>query len=131
MQNLINLYKTPSDLYQKVLNRIENEKNIAIIKKRLIVSSVVFSIAITCFVFSILFFLTAASQSGFSQMFSLIFSDFNIIPTYFTNFILSLLESLPTFNIILSLLMVLFVSSVSRFLTKDIKNFVIYSHVKY
>jgi len=125
------LYKPSEELYNKILNRISNEKSIVAMRKRLIFTSFVFAFSVSCFVLSGLFFLSAVSKSGFFQMFSLIFSDFKVISSYSTSFILSLLESLPIFNIILSLVMVLFVSFVAKFLTKDIKNLVFYTHIKY
>lgn len=131
MQNFINTQQVPSDLYQKILNKIENEKSIIKIRRRVIVSSFVFVLSISCFVLSVVFFLSAAYHSGFSQIFSLVFSDFAIISSYSTNFILSLLESLPILNIVMFLFMTLVVSFVANFLTKDIKNLIFYSHIKY
>lgn len=125
------LYKPSEELYNKILNRISNEKSIVAMRKRLIFTSFVFAISISCFVLSVIFFLSAASQSGFSQIFSLIFSDFQIISSYSSSFVLSLLESLPILNIVLFLCMTLFVSFVAKFLTKDIKNLVFYTHAKY
>ena len=125
------LYKPSNDLYNNILNRINNEKNIVIIRRKLIFTSIIFVVSISCFVSSVLFFLSAASQSGFSQIFSLMFSDFKIISNYYSSFVVSLLESLPIFNIILFLCMTLFLSFVTKYLIKEIKDFSFCKHVKY
>ena len=135
MNNYKNLFnsstnKPSSDLYDKVLNRIAQEKNILIIKKRLIISSITFSISFVCFISSIFAFISAASASGFSEFFALIFSDFGTILSYWQNFALSLLETAPIINFILFLVVSIFTIFLSRFLTKDIKNFINYSHIK-
>ncbi|MFA5080539.1 MAG: hypothetical protein WC472_02845 [Candidatus Paceibacterota bacterium] len=110
-----------SKLFEKIMLRISREEKLVIVKKRIAVFSVFLAISLGGFVYSFITVQNAFVSSGFTQFFSLIFSDFNIVIAYWQNFLFTLLESLPVFAMIISLVMFSIVLGFLTFLMKDMK----------
>ncbi|MDD5639231.1 MAG: hypothetical protein PHR47_00250 [Candidatus Pacebacteria bacterium] len=108
-------------LFEKIMLRISREEKLSIVKKRIAVFSVFLIISLGGFVYSFIAVQNALVSSGFTQFFSLIFSDFNIVIAYWQNFLFTLLESLPVFAMVVFLIMFSIVLSFLTFLMKDMK----------
>lgn len=103
------------------MNRIHREQRILVIKRRIAVFSIVLIGSIIAFfpVFNML--KSAFVESGFMQFLSLLFSDFEVVLSYWQSFALSLLESLPVLSLMAFLAVVLGFLESAKYLTKDIK----------
>lgn len=111
----------PAGLSQRIIGQIAKEQAKVIAKRR-------FGIFFVCFVVSLValiptFGMVRASlvESGFTQFASLIFSDFGVLLSYWQNFAMTLLESLPVTDIcIFSVTLLVFLESL-KFLAQDVK----------
>jgi hypothetical protein len=116
----------PADLLDKILFRIGQEQQIAHsvrLKARLIFSSAV-TLLMLAFLLPVWnWFYGEITQTGFTQFFSLIFSDMDTIINYWQDFALSLLESLPFYSLagILTVIFILLFSG--RYMVHDIRTF--------
>lgn len=103
-----------------ILEKIHKEERIFVIKH-----VVLFLIIFVCSIIGIVpaFNMLASdiSSSGFNHFFSLIFSDFSSVTTYWQSFGMILLETLPAVSLALFLAVVLTFLESAKFLTKDIK----------
>jgi hypothetical protein len=89
----------PQGLYEKVILRIEAEKQRQIARKQLGVVLMVFlSLSVAAIPVWNAFW-ASIGQSGFGQYLSLIFSDSRVVISHWQDFGLSLLESLPVVNV--------------------------------
>jgi len=96
------MYQQPSaDLYDRIIKRINYEQKLAFIKRKLFWHSFGLLASLAFFIPLGQKLLYELNQSGFIQSLSLIFSDFQIVMTNFSDFSLSLLESLPAFSLTL------------------------------
>jgi len=93
----------PTGLFDKVMSRIERERKILAVKKRLAYFSILFmaTSAITLPLWVNLF--TELTQSGFIQYLLLPFYDLRAVAASWQDFSLSLLETLPTIILTCSL----------------------------
>lgn len=110
----------PAGLFEKIMRRISNEQHISTFKWRIALFStgVVGSIAAFIPVFQMA--KSAFAESGFTQFFSLFFSDLELVVSHWQNFILALLESLPVMSTVALLATVFIFISSLKFLTRDI-----------
>lgn len=110
-------------LFEKIMLRIWAERNKIAIKRKIVIFSVILAVS-----FAGLFPVVKATysgfvNSGFTQLFSLIFSDTSVVIGLWQNFVLSLLETLPINGILITgVLVVIFFGSL-RFLSNNIKNY--------
>jgi hypothetical protein len=114
------------DLLDKIIFRINHEQQMAMsvrLKVRMFVSSAVSLTMLVYFLPVWNWFQAEISQTGFSQFFSLIFSDLNSIGNYWQDFALSLLESLPFFSLVGVLAIVFIFLFSGRYMIHDIKTF--------
>jgi hypothetical protein len=97
------LHQPSADLYDRVINRINREEKLMILKKKLILNF--FGLIISFFIFIplTLKLLSDIAKSGLIQFLSLLFSDFSIVMSDIGNYILSLLESTPALSLSLTL----------------------------
>ncbi len=97
------LIQPRADLYDRVINRINREEKLMILKKKLILES--FGLVMSFFVFIplTLKLLSDITKSGLMQFLSLLFSDFSIVISDIGNYVLSLLESTPALSLTLAL----------------------------
>jgi hypothetical protein len=107
-------------LYKKIIKRIHREERFLVIRH-----IVIFSVALlgssVAFVPTIKMLLIDFEKSGFLNFFSLLFSDFSIVASYWKNFALILLETLPVLSIALFLtVLIIFLQSLKS-LSRDIK----------
>lgn len=83
-------------LQLRILSRIEKEKKLAAIRKKIFILSFSFAASFLLLIFSWVNFNNAAAESGLFQLFSLIFTDFSSMALdYYQDFLISLVESLP------------------------------------
>ncbi|MFA6421818.1 MAG: hypothetical protein WCV92_00205 [Candidatus Buchananbacteria bacterium] len=120
--NLNFMAPEPSDgLFYKIINRIEEEKKLRKIRKKIIYSSLLFSCSLIAVVPAIISLWTNLDSSGFNSFASLLFSDSGMIFVYWQSFSLALLETLPVINLILVLAVAMGILTSLRFLFKNIK----------
>jgi hypothetical protein len=91
------------DLYDRVINQINKEEKMMILKRRLILRSSGLLLSIFAFIPLSFKLFSDIAQSGFSHFFSLLFSDFNIIMANIGDYVLSLLELMPALSLSLFL----------------------------
>jgi hypothetical protein len=109
------LIQPKADLYDRVINRINREERLMMLKKRLILES--FSLVISFFVFIplTLKLLSDLAASGLTQFLSLIFTDFAVVMANIGDYFLSRLESTPALSLSLALTALLaFVFSLAK-----------------
>jgi hypothetical protein len=107
-------------LFAEIMLRIKRGQRILAIRRLFIFSlTAIFSAVIFVFAFNILG--VKISESGFLQFFSLIFSDFKTVITYWESFALSLLESLPIISLTIVLATIFAFLESLKFLARDIK----------
>jgi len=97
------LTKPRADLYDRIINQISKEEKMMILKRRLILRSSGLLLSIFAFIPLSFKLFSDIAQSGFSQFFSLLFSDFNIIMANIGDYVLSLLELMPALSLSLFL----------------------------
>lgn len=97
------LYQPSADLYDRIINRINREEQLVILKRGLILRF--FGIFITFPVFALLSwkFLVDITDSGLTQFLSLFLTDFNIVMGNLSDYVLAILESAPSINLSLAL----------------------------
>lgn len=113
-------FEPNSALYSKILENIENKQR-SFARRRFFVFLFLFlgsSIAIIP-ISNMLY--TDFAQSGFIQFFSLIFSDSKLIVSYWHNFALILMESLPVVSSIIFFAVLFIILESLSFLTRDAK----------
>lgn len=95
----------PSDrLFDKVIGRIQQfqrDKRVKAVKRRIFVFSALSLISLIAFVPAFSTMKLNMTESGFLNFISLLFSDFKVVMSYWQNFTMSLLESLPVVNLVL------------------------------
>ena len=95
--------KPPKRLFWAIVKRLKLEKNLKIFKEKfsIFLAVLIISIILVAAAFFIFNSELAGSESG--SLFSLLFSDTGIILSYYKNFVLAILESMPVVSIIFSL----------------------------
>jgi len=107
--------KPPKRLFWVVIKRLKLEKNLKIFKEKFSIFLTVLIISIILVAAAIFIFNSelAESESGF--LFSLLFSDTGIVLSYYKNFVLAVLESMPVVSINASLAAILLLTISLRF----------------
>jgi hypothetical protein len=116
------------ELFTKIISRIHSEKKILNLKRRLIIFSLGLIISAVALVPAFNIVRADFNESGFSQFFSLLFSDFGAVLTYWQSFTLTLLESLPVMSIAVFLFIIFIFFESLKFLARDMK---IFLHASY
>jgi len=99
---------TPSpQLYKDIVSRIRYEQELNALKTRLYLHGTVFFVSLTAFSMAFITLWKEISSSSFFQLLSLATSDFNIILSHLTEYLMSLLNSLPILTTALASLMLL------------------------
>jgi hypothetical protein len=112
--------EAPDGLFDKILGRIKHEKKIWEIKKKIFIFSVC-SIASAAASAAIFYSMgKEISQSGLLQVFSVAFYSPALIASIWDQFVISVLESLPTIKIMLSLTAVLMLLESFKYLVRNI-----------
>lgn len=115
----------PSGLLEKILKRIHKEERFLVFRKN-IMFSVTLAGSLAGIIPSFRMLLSDFSNSGFFNFFSLIFSDFSVVTTYWQSFTIILLETLPAMSLAIFLAVLLTFLQSFKFLMKNIK--IIKSH---
>jgi len=88
------LEEAPEGLLEKVINRIHKERQRRA-RRRFFLFSASLIMSLIALVPAFGMAKTAFTESGFTQFFSLLFSDFSVVASDWRNFISVLLETLP------------------------------------
>ena len=115
----------PKGLLEKILKRIRREERFLVFR-RTAIFSVMLIASLLGVVPSLKIVLTDFGQSGFINFFSLLFSDFHSVATYWQSFLMILLETLPAASLALFLFILLILLQSFKSLVKNIK--IIKSH---
>lgn len=119
----IQLTEPPAGLFDKIISRIYNERNLMAVRRRVVIFSIGFAGSVIALAPAFLAVRTGLAESGFAYYFSLLFSDFNVVAAYWQNFALALLEALPITSMALLLGIIFVFLGSLRFLSKNIKGF--------
>ena len=102
-------------LFEKIMLRIMAEKKAIAIKRKIVIFSFVLAISFVGLVPAIKSAYSGFANSGFTQLFSLIFSDTTAVIGLWQNFALAILETLPINGILLAgVLAIIFFSSLKQ-----------------
>ena len=113
----------PTGLLEKILKRIHKEERLLLLRKIIIFSvTLIGSFLAILPAFKMLF--SDLGRSGFTNFFSLIFSDFSTVSTYWQSFSMVLLETLPVASLALFLFILLIFLQSAKSLTKNIKTII-------
>lgn len=112
----------PKDLFGKIMSRIRKEQRTSI-RRRIIIFSIGLLGSLAAFIPVFQSARNAFAEFGFIQFFSLLFSDSEIIITYWRSFVLTLLESLPVMSIVALLAIILIFLESLKLLVKNITIF--------
>jgi len=107
--------KPPKRLFWAVIKRLKLEKKLKIFKEKFSIFLAILIISVALVAAAIFIFKSelAGSESGY--LFSLLFSDTGIVLSYYKNFVLAILESIPVVSIIVSLTALVLVMISLRF----------------
>lgn len=121
MEENLNQIGPPTELLNKVFSRIKHEQKIARIKKIALFSIGTLS-SISVSIPMIISTVAEIQRSGFVYIFSLIFSDFQVVISIWDGFLLSVLETLPMVHFaILFMSIYVFLGSI-KYLAKNISS---------
>jgi len=102
----------PADLYDRVINRINYEHRRGILKRSLLLYFSGFLLSLGTFSQLIVKSYEAIVRAGLPEIFSLVFTNFNLVMSNISDFTMLILESLPSLFLALSfsILMILIFS---------------------
>ncbi|MEW6408055.1 MAG: hypothetical protein AB1465_05185 [Patescibacteria group bacterium] len=103
------------------MNRIHREQRFVSLRRRFVIFSVSLFGSIIAFIPAFQMMQKDFFGSGFSEFFSLIFSDSLVIIKYWQSFMLTLLEALPAVSIILFLVVICAFFGSLKFLVKNFR----------
>lgn len=112
--------EAPAGLFDKILNRIEREKKLVAIKRRIFILSFGILASFAAFIPAFASFKTGIAQSGFVEISSLAFSDMNVVLSHLGQFVLAVVESLPVLNAIFILAIIFSFLGLLKYLSRDI-----------
>lgn len=114
----------PVGLLERIINRIQTERNLLTVKRRLFIFSVGFIGSIAAFVPVFKMVYQGFAESGFMQFLSLLFSDTGVVLSYLGSFLASLLETLPVMGLLAFLAVLLVFLESLKLLSRDIKSII-------
>jgi len=110
----------PKGLFEKILKRIHKEERLLVLRKVIIFSFILLG-SLAGFAPSLKMLISDLDNSRFINFFSLIFSDFSTVATYWQNFAMILLETLPVLSLALFLSILLIFLQSTKSLLKNFK----------
>lgn len=110
-------------LFEKIMLRIRTEQKRMALKRKIAGFSVILAISFAGLIPAVKAIHSGFVNSGFTQIFSLMFSDTAIVIGSWQNFALSLLETLPINGILITGIFALVFFSSLRFLSNNLKNY--------
>lgn len=93
-----NQLQVPAGLLDKVLLRIETERRLSVLRRRLLVSGALLVSSVAALVFFSRLLWADLASSGFGEYLSLFFYDFRYIAADWKDYALTLLETLPALS---------------------------------
>jgi hypothetical protein len=123
-EKILSLISTPqpqAPLFDKVIARIKMEQRVRAAKRQAAIFSLGTIFSAAAFVFAFQSAKTAFTESGFVYFFSLLFSDFSAMASYWQSFVFSLLGSLPITDLLMLLAIALAFIASAKYLMKDVK----------
>ena len=97
--------REPADsLLPRIMKTIALERQRQILRRKIFIFSTCFSLVLLSIIPAIKFFITDISYSGFGEYLRLASTDFSTISTYWQEWAMSLLESLPALSLAILLL---------------------------
>lgn len=111
----------PGGLFDKIVDRINAEHRLTIIKQKVAVFSIGLALSIAGFVPAIKMVQKGFVESGFADFWSLIFSDAGVVLSDWQNFMLALVEKLPIMGIVFLLVIVLAFLEMLKSFVKNVK----------
>jgi len=115
------LLEPPEGLYEKILQRIRNERNLLALRRRFVFFSILLVGSVAVFIPTLKAVQTGLYESGFSYFISLIFSDFEIIISYWQSFVMLLLGALPAMSLVLLFTAIFAFLASIKFLARNTK----------
>jgi hypothetical protein len=110
--------KPPKSLFDAILERIHAEKK-RYARIKLVLHGGLAAVSFAALIPSSLYVVSEFSQSGFNQFFSLLFSDGATVISYWKEFLLLLVESLPLFSTIALLIAIVTFLGSLKFVARD------------
>ena len=111
----------PEGIFERIMGRIRKEQRLSAIRRRLAIFSFGIIGSLAAFIPVSKLVYSSFVDSGFVQFFSLLFSDFGVVATYWQNFTMVLLETLPAISLAILLFVIFIFFESLRFLARDIK----------
>jgi hypothetical protein len=108
------------ELFLKIIKRLRREEQILAIKK-VVLFSIIFSSSLAGLVSAGKALIAELQNSGAISFLSLIFSDFDLVKTYWQSFCLTVLQALPAISIALCLIILVVVLQSVKMIFKNIK----------
>ena len=108
------------DFLNRVMERIRREEKLAAAKRRIIFFSAGFVGSLVVFIPVFSSTQAEVAKTGFFRVLSLIFSDFGAVMSFFNQYLLSLLETLPVINIILLFAIILIILEFAKKLSQNV-----------
>lgn len=96
----------PAGLFEKIIKRIHKEERLLVLR-RVVLFSVTLAGSGVAFFPALNMLLSDFNQSGFLRFFSLTFTDFSTVMTYWKSFSMALLQTLPAISLALFLAVLL------------------------
>ncbi|MDO8668598.1 MAG: hypothetical protein Q7K35_05975 [bacterium] len=97
------LIEPRADLYDRIINRINREEKLMILKRRLIIEFLGSAMSLLFFIPLTIRLLSDLAKSGLAEFSSLLFTDFGLIMSNIGDYVLTILESTPALSLSLTL----------------------------
>lgn len=113
----------PAGLLAGILAKVEREQQKAFVRRKRHFFFTSLTLLVSAISLVQIFQMVQAgfSESGFFNFFSLLFSDFSVVVSYWDNFIISLLETLPVIKLTLLFAVILIFLEMLKLFAKDFK----------
>lgn len=115
------------NLFERIVSRIKLEEKFVYVKSKLIFFSCGVVASLVAFILSAISTHTEIIKSGFSNFFSLIFSDFQVVMANWQSFGISLIETLPIVNVVILLVTASIFILLLKVFSKSLKILVLYN----
>ncbi|MCX6740395.1 MAG: hypothetical protein NTZ49_04155 [Candidatus Parcubacteria bacterium] len=119
----LNSPQPPAELQAIIISRINALSNSRILKLKVVLFAVSSTVSAVAAVFAFMVFRSNLAETGFWQFFTLLFSDHEILMSYWQNYLMSLAESLPISSLVLLLVCTLAFCESVRLLANNAKKF--------
>ena len=108
------------DFLNRVMERLQREEKLITAKRRIVFFSLGFAGSLVALIPAFSSTQAEVAKTGFGQVLSLIFSDSGAVMSFFNQYLLSLLETLPVINIILLFAIILIILEFAKKLSQNV-----------